>query len=228
MLRSWHARAWRALAGEDGPGRPALPISELLAPLPLLMLALLALNDWALKPSSAPGWLTGKLSDVAGLALFPLIVTAVGDLVLLGASRAGLRVDATLRAGKLAAAIAVTAIGFTAVKLSPAIAHAVAAILAVPFGRATIVADPTDLLALPALAVAAWQGRAAIARIPPGRLDHAVRAHRAGRPIAAPFADAIRAGADPGAVAALDTAVTAWLAGGHAGAVSDALARLRL
>jgi hypothetical protein len=215
-------RAWRWLAGDEGPGHPALPVSELLAPVPLAAALVLAGNDWLLKPSAAPGWLTGKLSDVAGLAVAPLIATAVIDLVLYAAFRLGARVDFTLRAWKLAAAIAVVGATFAATKLSPAAAAAVAAALAAVTGRAAIVADPTDLLALPALAVAAWQGRRALARGAAGRLAWAARTGAS-----APYADAARAGGDPAAAAALDAAVAAWRAGGPADAVRAALQRLR-
>src|SRR5690349_14518972 len=95
------ARARRILAGDDGPARAGLPINELLAPLPLVALALLGINDWVLKPSSAPEWLTGKLSDFAGLFVFPLVATAAFDLVLLVLFRLGAPVDYTLRRWKL-------------------------------------------------------------------------------------------------------------------------------
>jgi hypothetical protein len=216
------SRLWRWLAGDEGPDQPALPVSELLAPVPLAAALVLAGNDWLLKPSAAPGWLTGKLSDVAGLAVAPLIATAVLDLVLYAAFRLGARVDFTLRAWKLAAAIAVVGAGFAATKLSPAAAAAVAAALAAVTGRAAIVADPTDLFALPALAVAAWQGRRALARGAAGRLAWAARTGAS-----APYADAARAGANPAAVAALDAAVAAWRAGGRADAVRATLQRLR-
>ena len=221
-----HARAWRWLAGEDSTRRAGLPVNELLAPLPLLMIALLVVNDWVLKPAVG-GVVTGKLSDVAGVAVAPLILTAVLDLSLLAAARLGLRVDPTLRAWKLAVAITITAAAFVAAKLSPAVAKAIAATLAGAFGHAAIVADPTDLLALPAIVIAAYHGRKVIARIPAGRVAHVARASRAGRPIAAPFADAVRAGAAADDVAALDGAVRAWLAGGPAAPVDAALDRLR-
>jgi hypothetical protein len=215
---SVHARAWRWLAGDEAPGRPALPISELLAPVPLLAALILTGNVWLLKPSSAPGWLTGKLSDVAGLVVAPLLLTALVDLALHAAARLGARVDDTLRAWKLAAAIALVAIGFAATKLWPAAADLVAGALASLLGRAAIVADPTDLAALPALAIAAWQGRAALARGAAGRLAWAARTGAT-----APYADAVRAGADPAAVDALHAAI----AGGDPAAVTAGLHRLR-
>jgi hypothetical protein len=145
------SRLWRWLAGDEGPGQPALPVSELLAPVPLAAALVLAGNDWLLKPSAAPGWLTGKLSDVAGLVVTPLLLTALVDLALHAAFRLGARVDFTLRAWKLGAAIAVVGAAFAATKLSPAAAGLVAGALA---GLA-LAAVVTDLVGLTARATAA-------------------------------------------------------------------------
>ena len=71
--------AKRFLAGSDGPGRTAPPLGELCAPVPLLAIAVMVVNDRVLKGSGAPPWLVGKLSDFAGLAFFPLFVTAAVD-----------------------------------------------------------------------------------------------------------------------------------------------------
>jgi hypothetical protein len=217
MLR---ARGW--LAGADRTDRRGLPIHELLAPLPLLAIALLVLNDRVLKGSAAPGWLTGKLSDFAGLFAFPLIVTAAGDLALYAAAKLGAPVDFTLRRWKLATACLATAGLFTVMKLWPAAAHGVARAWSLVAGESHVVADPTDLIALVALVGAWFYGRAAIARSAYGRLELAKR-----RPLAAPFADAALCGGDPRVVRELDAAVAAWIAGGPAAPVDDALARLR-
>jgi len=153
---------WDRLRGADASTRPPLPIGEALHPVALAAVVVLVVNDWVLKPSAAPGWLTGKLSDVAGLVFAPLVVTAVIDLALFAAARLGARVDPWLGPRRLAAAIALTGAGFAAVKLSADAARAVAGVWP---GDARIVADPTDLLALPALAVAAWIGIAEIRRL---------------------------------------------------------------
>jgi hypothetical protein len=224
---SWYARAWTALAGPDGPRRTGVPAAELLAPLPLACVVLLVVNDWVLKPSSAPGWLTGKLSDVAGLAVFPLVATAALDCVLAAIAKLGAPIDFTLRRSKLAVACVSTGIVFTAMKLSPDVAHALAGILTALTRSSHIVADPTDLVALPALAVAYLHGRRAIARGSYGRLALARTRHAAGRPLAAPFGDAVACGASAANVTSLDAATAAWLAGGPAEAVDTALAQLR-
>jgi hypothetical protein len=218
---------WRLLAGDDRTSRGGLPIHELLAPVPLLALVALVVNDWLLKGTAAPEWITGKLSDVAGVFVFPLIATAVGDLLLYAAFRLGPPVDFTLRRGKLALAIALTALVFGAMKLSPVIGGWVERAWAAIVPGSSIYPDPSDALALLVLPATWWHGRRALARGAYGRLALARRRHAAGRPLEAPFADATACGADPELVGELDAAVEAWLAGGPAEPVDRALARLR-
>ena len=58
-----------------GERKPAdLPIGEALHPVALIAVVVLVVNDWVLKPSSVPAWLTGKLSDVSGLVFAPLVL----------------------------------------------------------------------------------------------------------------------------------------------------------
>jgi hypothetical protein len=130
---------------------PAVP--ELTSPLALGAVALLAANDHLLK-RRWPGPVTGKLSDVAGCFVLPLFVSAVLALATRWTPRRRLAVGA-----------AVTAIFFSALKLSPAaaggVARAIDALWA-PLGRGggRIVADPADLVALPfALLAFAWGAR---------------------------------------------------------------------
>lgn len=52
-----------------------LPVGELLHPGALAAVAVLVLNDWWAKRHH-PSWLTGKLSDVAGLVMAPLALSA--------------------------------------------------------------------------------------------------------------------------------------------------------
>ena len=219
----------RILAGRDSTARPGLPANELLAPLPIVALAALVVNDWLLKGSTAPSWLTGKLSDFAGLFAFPLIATAALDLIGAAVSRiVGASWDVTLRRWKLGLAIATTAIVFGAMKLSPIAGSWVeSAWSAVIPGDVTIASDRSDAIALVVLAATWWHGRRTIARGAYGRLALAKRRHEVGRPLATTFGDAAACGADRGAVAELDTAVAAWLSGAAAEPVDRALTRLR-
>jgi xanthosine utilization system XapX-like protein len=169
-----HDRVWQVLAGGDSATRPGLPFEEALAPVPLLAVAVLVLNDRLLK-ATVPSALTGKLSDVAGLAVAPLVLTAVIDCLLYGAARLGAPVDWTLRRWKLGAAILATGVVFAAVKVWSPASSALADLLARIFGQSRIVTDPTDLLTLPALAVAWWHGRRTLARVPHGRMAWAVK-----------------------------------------------------
>jgi hypothetical protein len=128
-------------------------------PLALGAIALLVINDHVLK-QAMPGVVTGKLSDFAGLAFFPLLLAA-------GAEYAGVRRGmATI----IAAAIA-TAVVFSAIKLwTPAgelyrvglpvlqwpfrAVHALVTTGVLPgLTRVPLAADPTDLVALVALAM---------------------------------------------------------------------------
>src|ERR687898_3548159 len=101
----------------------------------VLALVLLVLNDHVLK-QAWPGWVTGKLSDVAGLVVAPLLLAA-----LLAVARARRPV---------AIAVVVTGLGFTFCKTSDIGAAATSSVWSV-FGTPTMIrADVTDLLALPA------------------------------------------------------------------------------
>lgn len=120
----------------------------LLRPLALAAVATLALNDHVLKP-----WLhnafTGKLSDVAGCFVLPLFLGAVLEALGVRAARVRLHVGAV-----------VTLVFFSALKASPLVAAHVSEVLSLGWQLVgqrggAILADPTDLLALPAV-MAAW------------------------------------------------------------------------
>jgi hypothetical protein len=135
----------------------------LLHPVSLAAIALLIVNDHVLK-AAWPGALTGKLSDVAGLAFFPLLLATVAREV-----RPSLRLRPTVAACAL-----LTALVFAAIKVSPLAGdayrvglgalqwpfRALASLLAghgVP-GLVPVLLTPdvTDLLALPAVLIAVW------------------------------------------------------------------------
>lgn len=96
-------------------------------------LAVLLLNDHVLKGGGlVPALITGKLSDVAGLIVAPVLVVAV------------LRVHA--RAAR-AACFAAVVVPFVAIKLWPSAARAMEAAVALSGMRWRLWTDPTDLVA---------------------------------------------------------------------------------
>lgn len=112
-------------------------------PATVAAVAVLLLNDHVLK-YAFPGPVTGKLSDVAGLVLTPPVVAVPLALVL-----------PRLRAAYLAGiAVALVGIAFTVVKASPVAAGYASAAWSLVRGPSEILADPTDLFALPALGLA--------------------------------------------------------------------------
>lgn len=129
-------------------------------PLAMSAIGLLLLNDHVLK-GAWPGPITGKLSDVAGLVFFPLLLSyLLGIFTKWPARRA------------TAVGIVATGVAFSLIQVwGPAAdlyRHGLGA-LQFPFraligGAATLTpvahtADPADLLALPALLLAWWIGR---------------------------------------------------------------------
>lgn len=135
-------------AGTDDASHPsAWALQALVHPVSLSSVAVLWLNDEVLK-ALWPGWLSGKLSDMAGLVFFPLVLAALAGL----ARRSP---KATIISSVL-----ITGLWFTVAKTVPAVASATASLVTALSGRpAHITVDPTDLVALPALgwAVAAWR-----------------------------------------------------------------------
>ncbi|MEV6515260.1 hypothetical protein AB0M37_05670 [Micromonospora chalcea] len=119
-------------------------------PVTVLSLIVLVLNDHVFK-AAFPGVVTGKLSDVAGLVLAPPLVAV---LVTLAVPRFRQRSVAGL-------ALALVGVGFAVVKLDEQAAAAASQMWSVVSGPSLIRADPTDLLTLPALALAAWAWRRA-------------------------------------------------------------------
>ena len=129
------------------------PVAALRHPLWLAGLLVLALNDHLLKGSGLlPSVLTGKLSDVAGLLIAPTLL----------ATLLRVRRPSTLLACHLAVGLV-----FAAIQLSATAAVAWSGVMAALGFPWVITRDPTDLLALPALALS-WVGlRPAIDRTRP-------------------------------------------------------------
>jgi len=117
-------------------------------------LVVLLLNDRVLKAALGTWW-TGKLSDVAWLvvapALFAVLLSSAARLA--GGSGPAARTSA-------AVSVAAVGAGFVITKTTSAGAHAASEVLSAVAGRSVVLADPTDLLALPALALAWVVGRA--------------------------------------------------------------------
>ena len=143
----------------------------MLHPLALAAVAVLALNDhWG--KAAAPGLVTGKLSDVAGLLFFPLFLQALWEVGCAAARR-----PAAPSRRVLGIAVGTTALVFTLVKLWPPAGevyrHGLALLQWPPRALAAwvgsgvlprpspvlLVQDATDLIALPALALGWWAGR---------------------------------------------------------------------
>jgi hypothetical protein len=128
--------------------------SEFFAPLPLFAVGLFAVNNWVLK-SRYPGWVTGKLSDIAACFFLPLFLSAFVDLVSLRKLR--------LRS-RLAVGATLTIVGFSAVKLSKTASDGMTFVInalnryaGLPMTENRV--DPSDLIALPFVAVALWWAR---------------------------------------------------------------------
>ena len=143
-----------ATGPRDVPGDRLLRIQALLA------LVLLALNDHLFKPTW-PGWLTGKLSDAAGLIILPLLAVAVIEIAraIVGSSWRVSERTVWLCAG-------VSAVGFALVKTWLPAAHAyglVVGLIRWPVARSlrqvVVTHDLTDLSVLPFACLAGWSGR---------------------------------------------------------------------
>jgi len=150
--------------------RAALPTDGLLHPVALAAIALTAVNDHLLKHAFASWW-TGKLSDVAGLVFFPLFLQALFEL----AGRLAGRPWGPSRAVLVGAAL-LTGVTFLLVQTWLPATEAYRVVWGVLYwplaslrellaSGATadwtpvqVWADPSDLLALPALGVAVWAG----------------------------------------------------------------------
>lgn len=94
------------------------PAAVYLQPAPLLATAILVINDQILKERWSNS-ITGKLSDLAGVFLLPLLALGVREVFLATLNRPW---QSTAR--MLAGLVILTGVGFTAVKSNPAIAHA--------------------------------------------------------------------------------------------------------
>lgn len=136
----------------------------LVHPISLAAIAILVINDHWLK-QAYPGWITGKLSDVAGLVFFPLLIWAlvhrgfVIGLVATGVAFAAIKLWQPA-----------TDVGGWAFGIARWPLDALASWSLPELHPASVVRDPTDLLALPALAVSWWVHSRAQPREVQGRI----------------------------------------------------------
>ena len=122
-------------------------------PVTVVALAVLVINDHVLK-AAYPGWVTGKLSDAAGLVLAPPLLAVICRL-----------------RGRWVAIVAVGVV-FGIVKTVPYAAELASSAWSLVWSPSLVRADPADLLALPFLGLAAWSWRD---RREAGRRTRAVR-----------------------------------------------------
>lgn len=132
------------------------PGDLVLHPVALASLVVLVGNDHALK-GTGPGWLTGKLSDVAGLAFLPFLLLAAWDAVrrrhapgVPAASTVAAATAVTFAAVKLVDPVREVAAWLGGVLRVPldALAALVTGAAVPPFAPVAVVADPTDVLAV--------------------------------------------------------------------------------
>lgn len=120
-------------------------------PVALMALIVLVLHDVLLRPMLPPV-VAGKVSDVAGMVVFPLVIAALIGLVVDDD-------DLPIEVG-----VWVTVVWFSAMKLVGAVASVTARLAEVVTPAASVTVDPTDLIALPAVLLAVWVWRH---RVPP-------------------------------------------------------------
>lgn len=151
------------------PGRPrsgaaGAALAWLAHPVTLVAVLVLVVNDQLLK-AAYPGLLTGKLSDVAGLVVAPPLLALAATLLV---PRLPGRVAGV-------AAVALAGVGFAVVKSTEVGAAAASTAWSLIAGPSVILADPTDLATLPALALAWWAWTRARRRPAPPRLVRLAR-----------------------------------------------------
>jgi len=128
-----------------------LSLRALSHPLSLAAIGLLLLNDHVLK-AAAPSWLTGKLSDFAGLFFFPFLVIACLSMSLVARRRPP--GSSTTWVPRLA--FAITFIWFAAIKTWPTANAATAQVAGWALQAPVFFApDATDVIALASL-VPSW------------------------------------------------------------------------
>ncbi|MCJ0904563.1 hypothetical protein [Rhodococcus sp. ARC_M6] len=147
------------------------PGDLLLRPLALISVAVVLINDHVLKDAFG-NVLTGKLSDIAGVFLFPILLLSVLEV-----ARRTL-----VGTGAIAWSVAVTGIGFAAVKLIPVVGDAyeytigflrwAARGFSGEFAPILVYRDPSDLWVLPILIASYFVITRNRTRAPEGAVEH--------------------------------------------------------
>lgn len=151
------------------------PLEGLTSPGTIAAIFLLALNDHILKGSGFPSFLTGKLSDFAGLYFFPFLLCAIWNLILSFwnrfAKNSSLPLwDVGLSQGKVLTMILLTGFLFAGVKASTAVNDFFVSLLGkLLAGHYRFVQDPTDLIALFVLPLVYSNAKKALSRRGVGR-----------------------------------------------------------
>ena len=152
---------------------PDLPGEAMLHPALLVAVAVLLLNDHVLK-SAAPGLVTGKLSDFAGLFFFPALLQAGWEIAHHVLGRPWRRSDRVLCAASILTMVLFTwvklcpsggeayRLGLAALQRAPELVSALITGSHAPLGRAELVHDASDLIALPAALAGAWVARRSV------------------------------------------------------------------
>ena len=123
-------------------------VGYFIAPWPLIAVVILIFNDHYLK-RSAPSFVTGKLSDLAGVFFFPIFLCAVWNLLNNAVSLA--RGEDRFRWISIhqgAIAILLTDLIFAGVKMFPTITYFYLEVVASIGFPSVVTRDPSDLAAL--------------------------------------------------------------------------------
>jgi len=169
---------FRWIAPEEHPG-DALPLTLLLRATPVFSLLLLLVNDHYLKGRGIlPTFISGKLSDFAGLVFFPLLLLALynlfGTLLFRYRKNIGILVSPSPTFFQLLLSCLITGVFFTMVQLSSSFANFYAQTSAFlmfwSHQGVSVTQDPSDIWALLSLFAALYIGARALKKVPPYRV----------------------------------------------------------
>jgi hypothetical protein len=121
-----------------------LGLGYFIHPIPLAAVAMMVLNDRILK-HQFPGWISGKLSDFAGIFFMPLFLCA---LINVGRNFGQNKKFCWISSAQLVGAILSVDLIFVAIKLFPFCAAWYVSVMTSIGFPSRVVQDPTDLIAL--------------------------------------------------------------------------------